>query len=614
MADGTGSSMDVGTLLRERAASRGDAAALELTDGQTISYRQLYDRVNYVATTLGAALSTPAARRPRIGIVLPNGPDMTVSLLASCLIGAALPFNPAFRLAEFETYFGDTKIDILVTCEKQDSPAARAANRARIPVFHFPELGNTGGIATANQSPPQPQPRDVALVLLTSGSTGRAKAVPLTHSNICISAKEVGESMGLAPHDRCLSMWEQYHIGGLVDLLLAPIMAGGTIICAGGFDASTFYRLLASARPTWFQAVPTTLNELVFQAGRHSLDPRPNTLRLIRSVAAALQPRLMAEVESLFGVPVIQTFGMTEAGPLITSTRLPPAHRKPRSTGRSCGTQIKIVGPGGKICGPGTVGEIAIRGDNVFSGYENAPEANNAQFHDGWFYTGDLGYLDTDGDLFLTGRIKQLINRGGEKVNPQDVEDALLSISEVSEAAAFPVSHPTLGEDVAAAVVVGSTSSLGEAAIRALLAERLAPFKIPQQIIFLDRLPRLGVGKIDRLALSEWAAAAQGNGLDYTPPRNNLEVFLTQVWEIELGVGKVGIDDDFARLGGDSLCSVRVIMALEAALRLDILGDAAAGSRTVRSLAERLVELGCDTDQERERPRDTMARAGLTAS
>jgi acyl-CoA synthetase (AMP-forming)/AMP-acid ligase II/acyl carrier protein len=605
--------MDVGAVLHERAAARGNAIALELADGETVSYRQLYDRVEYAATALSAAVSLPAGRRPRIGIVLPNGHDMTVSLLASCLVGAALPFNPAFRLPEFETYFADTEIDILVTCEDQNS-AVLAANHARIPVLNFPELAATASIATTNPFPPQPRPRDVALVLLTTGSTGRAKAVPLTHANICISAREVGESMGLGPDDRCLSMWEQYHIGGLVDLLLAPIMSGGTIICAGGFDASTFYRLLSAARPTWFQAVPTTLNELVVHAARHAMDPKPSTLRLIRSVAAALPPRLMAELESLFGVPVLQTFGMTEAGPLITSTRLPPAYRKPGSTGRSCGTQVRIVGPDGTSCEPGTAGEIAIRGDNVFSGYENSPAANNAQFHDGWFYTGDIGYLDADGDLFLTGRIKQLINRGGEKVNPHDVEDALLSISEVSEAAAFPVYHPTLGEDVAAAVVMRPTASLGETAIRALLDEKLASFKIPQRIVFLDRLPRIGVGKIDRLALSESAAAEQGNELDYTPPRNNLEAFLVQVWGIELGVGRVGIDDDFARLGGDSLSSLRIIMALEAALRVDILSDAASASRTVRSLAEGLVELGCDVNEEREPPRDKMARPGPAAS
>ena len=252
-------------------------------------------------------------------------------------------------------------------------------------------------------------------------------------------------------------------------------------------------------------------------------------------------------------------------------------------------------------------GEIAIRGDNVFPGYENDQAANRAQFRDGWFHTGDIGFLDVEGDLFLTGRIKQLINRGGEKINPQEVDDALLSIPAVSEAAAFAVSHPTLGEDVAAAVVLRSGDETDEAEIRGVLKERLAPFKIPRRVIFLERLPRNAIGKIDRLALSAEAGRASGDA--HAPPRNALERFIAELWGTELGVGRVGIDDDFAGLGGDSLSSLRIIMALEAALRVDILGDTAAESATVRALARRLVELGCDVDGTWASPGDSRPSA-----
>ena len=597
---------DVATLLRDRAASRGDAVALETADGETTSYAELHDRAGRIAAALGAAVQSRGGR-PRIGIVLPNGPDMAVSLLGVCLVGVALPFNPAYTAAEFEAYFRETAVDVLLTREGDDGPAVAAAGRLALPIAYLSkDGGGIVGVGAVGAASPPPARADVALVLLTSGSTGRAKAVPLTHGNICTSAVEVCRSMDLGPDDRCLSMWEQYHIGGLVDLLLAPLASGGTVICTDGFDAAEFFKVLEARRPTWFQGVPTTLNELVVQAERRPAPPRPNTLRLIRSVAAALQPRLMSDLEGLFGVPVIQTFGMTEAGPLVTSTRLPPALRKPGSTGRSCGTEIKVVDPSGKPCEPGIDGDIAIRGDNVFSGYENDAAANAAQFRDGWFYTGDIGHLDVDGDLFLTGRTKQLINRGGEKINPQEVDDALCSMTAVLEAASFAVKHPTLGEDIAAAVVARQADTLGEARIRSYLSERLASFKVPQRILFLERLPRNPVGKIDRLALSALAEElAKTDGGGYAPPRNDLERFLARLWATELGVDRVGIDDDFTMLGGDSLSSLRILMAVEAEFDVSIMGEDAAAAMTVRSMAETLAKMGCDIAGDRASPHET---------
>ncbi len=606
VADTTATFGEVATLLRDRAASRGDAVALETVAGETISYARLHDRAGRIATALGA-VAQPKGGRPRIGIVLPNGPDMAVSLLGVCLIGAALPFNPAYTAAEFEAYFHETAVDLVLTREGNDGPAVAAAGRLGLPIAYLSKDGEgIVGADGAGAAPSPPVQTDLALVLLTSGSTGRAKAVPLTHRNVCTSAVEVCRSMDLGPDDRCLSIWEQYHIGGLVDLLLAPLASGGTVICTDGFDAAEFFRLLEARRPTWFQGVPTTLNELVVQAERGPASLRPNTLRFIRSVAAALQPRLMSDLERLFGVPVIQTFGMTEAGPLVTSTRLPPALRKPGSTGRSCGTEIKVVDPSGEPCEPGVDGDIAIRGDNVFAGYENDPVANAAQFRDGWFYTGDIGHLDADGDLFLTGRTKQLINRGGEKINPQEVDDALSSMTAVLEAASFAVKHPTLGEDIAAAVVVRQADTLSEARIRSYLSERLTSFKVPQRILFLERLPRNPVGKIDRLALSALAEElAKTEGRAYAPPRNDLERFLAHLWATELGIDRVGIDDDFTMLGGDLLSSLRILMAVEAELDVNVMGEDAAGSMTVRSMAESLAKMGCDIAAERAGPHQT---------
>ena len=585
---------DIAALLWHRAETDGAAIALETPEASSVSYDELLNRAERIASDIHGIKPADAVR-PRVGLVHRNGMDMAVDLLGICLAGTALPFNSAYTKAEFAAYFRETEIDLLLVGTSRNEQAIAAAESLSIPVATLlPDGRGIEGASPTGFSPPKPD--DLALVLLTSGSTGRAKAVPLTHRNVCKSAGDVCRSVELGPGDRCLSMWEQYHVGGLVDLLLAPLLSGGTIISTGGFDAAEFFSLLENHKPTWFQGVPTTLGELVYIAKRSHADYGSSSLRFIRSVAAALQPRLMADLEDVFGVPVIQTFGMTEAGPLITSTHLPPALRKPGSTGKSCGTEIRIVGADGKECAAGAQGSIAIRGENVFAGYENDPEANAAQFDDGWFLTGDLGYLDADGDLFLTGRTKQLINRGGEKVNPQEVDDALATVPAVAEAACFVVPHPTLGEDIAAGIVLCAGETATGEDIRSVLLETLAPFKVPHRFLFVDQLPRNPVGKIDRLALSAAAEAIAPSAESTEPPRTPLEQYLAGLWRQELGVETVGIDDDFVALGGDSLSSLRIMMALEGRFDIDIMGEPAAAATTVRTMAAELTKLGCEIE------------------
>ncbi len=584
---------DIMTLLRQQAQARGDAIAVEALDGTALGYRELHEKA--VAMAQGIAGAVPAGhgrRRPRIGLVLPNGSQIALALLAASIAGEATPFNPASKPAEFDVYFKACGIDALIVREDYDGPAIPIAQKSGLPILRLTVAGELAGIKPMPQQLVPPKPHDIALVLMTSGSTGKPKIVPLSHRNVCTSAADVCRSMKLGPDDRCLTMWEQHHIGGLVDLLMAPLASGGCVIATGGFNAPLFFQLLGERKPTWFQGVPTTLNELVIHARNNSISARPSSLRLVRSVAAALAPKLMGELEDLFGLPVIQTFGMTEAGPLISSTALPPAVRKPGSVGRSCGTEIRIVGPKGQSLPAGETGEVGIRGDNVFRGYENDAEANASQFRDGWFHTGDTGYLDADGDLFLTGRIKQLINRGGEKISPQEVDDVLLTHPAVSEAATFAVSHRTLGEDVAAAVVLRHPVSPDE--LRAHISARLAAFKVPHQIAILERLPRNPVGKIDRLALAEAAKTATAAGHSHTPPRNALEEFLVRLWQKELTISEVGIFDDFGVLGGDSLSSLRVLTAVEATLGIDIPDDIVDDFSPIARFSARLQKLGVD--------------------
>jgi acyl-CoA synthetase (AMP-forming)/AMP-acid ligase II/acyl carrier protein len=574
---------DILSLLRHQAAVQGARVAIEdRSNGRMLSYAELLAEIETLARGLKAIGAT------RIGLVLPNGSDMSCALLACTVVGTALPFNTAYTDQEFATYFAQTGISVLVTKPDCAPAARRAATKLGLSVVDFEELrssGKSGGPALVT-----PSPEAVAMVLLTSGSTGRAKRVPLTHHNVCTSARDVCRSIKLSVDDRCLSMWELFHVGGLVDLLLAPLHSGGVVIATQGFNTAGFFDALEQSRPTWFQAVPTALGEMTLYAKRQGKDCHRSSLRLIRSVAAALSPALMVETEQIFGVPVLQTFGMTEAGPLITSTSL-DAERIQGSVGRSCGTEVAIFDPDWSLQSTGSEGEVAIRGPNVFAGYEADPTANAEAFRDGWFRTGDLGRIDAAGNLFLTGRIKELVNRGGEKVNLREVDDALLRLSHVQEAASFPVPHRTLGEDVAAAVVLRQGMVTTSEALRASLADQLAAFKIPRRILVVEALPRNAVGKIDRRVLAESAAGtSDAFGPKKPEDLNETETRLARIWAQELGLAKVGPDDDFITLGGDSLAALRMLLATEAEFDRALPDDVLTHLSTIRELAQILAD------------------------
>lgn len=551
----------VADLLAHSTAAAPDTVAIMDRSGAVTTYRALSDRVSGLAAQF-AACAPSRDRRPRIGIVMPNGPDLSATLLAAAIAGEATPFNPALTAVEFERYFEQTRIAFLVVADGDDGAAASVAARIGLPVLRLSQGGAIIGV-DADGAVPVPEPDAIAMVLMTSGSTGMPKIVPLSHRNVCRSASDVARSVVLGPQDRCLVMWQQFHIGGLVDLLLAPLQAGGTLIVTPGFDEALFFDLLDRAQPTWFQAVPTTLGALAQYAERNGLSPRGTSLRFVRSVAAALTPQLQDRVADLFGVPVVRTLGMTEASPLITSTALPPALDKVGSVGRSCGPDLRVFGPGMEVMGTGQAGEIAIRGENVFAGYENNPDANATAFRDGWFFTGDNGYLDEDGDLFLTGRTKEQINRGGYKIMPSEVEEALSRHPAVHEAAVFGVPHRTLGEDVAGAVSLKPGATADAAALRAHLSDLLAANKVPGRIAIMSELPRNPVGKLDRLALAQRAMDDAANSVAEQGPRDAMERFLVTLWTRELALPKVGIHQDFAMVGGDSLSALRILVAME---------------------------------------------------
>lgn len=522
------------------------------------THAELLTRAKALASQMVDITAGHGRERPRIVLVLPNGTELALTLLAVTLIGEAAPLNFRLTLAEYASEYNLLRADAVILGTGSPAQAETAAAAAGITIVRLDHQKSSD----ITKLPNPPHPDDIALVLLTSGSTGKAKIVPLSHRNICASARDVARSIALGPTDRALVMWEQFHIGGLVDLLLAPLGAGGSVAITQGFDTDKFFSLLEQTQSTWFQGVPTTLGELVRHGKEIGFDGK-SSLRLVRAVAAALTPEGQDALEMLFRAPVIRTLGMTEAGPLITSTALPPAPQKPGSVGQPAGPEVCILNPNGDPMGAGQDGEVVVRGENVFAGYESADDTV-AAFVNGWFLTGDVGHFDADGDLFLTGRKKDMINRGGEKISPAEVDAALLAVPGVHEAACFEMPHSTLGEDITAAIVADPEIEIDS--LKHALSERLAAHKIPARIFVRDALPKTPVGKIDRSALTKAFSQSSTVAAEGAAPEGPLEIFLAQIWGKELGKPVLDREADFASFDGDSLSAVRVVAAVEQAL------------------------------------------------
>jgi acyl-CoA synthetase (AMP-forming)/AMP-acid ligase II len=474
-----------------------------------VSYGELRQQVRGVADQLAAA---GVARGDRVGIALPNGLPMVVALLAAATAGTAAPLNPAYKEEEFRFYLDDTNASVLLLPPDGVEEARRAAGQ-RVQILHasldggpkkfvlHPEHTNDQRRATLSESPhfAPATPDDVALVLHTSGSTGRPKRVPLTHANLTISAANVARGYALGPDDVSMCVMPLFHVHGLVASTLATFASGGTVILPAKFNPLSFWRIARDHGMTWYSAVPTLHQLLLARAADPTAGRRlPGTekVRFIRSCSAALPPRVMHALETAFGAPVLEAYGMTEAAHQMATNPLPPAIRKPGSVGLGAQVRISIMDANGRHCKAGERGEVVIQGPNVIRGYENNPEANKAAFVDGWFRTGDRGYLDVDGYLHLVARIKELINRGGEKISPREIDDVLLAHPAVAEAVSFGVPHGTWGEEVAAAVVV--RQAVDEHELLEYCKHHLADYKRPKQIHITDAIPRTATGKVQR--------------------------------------------------------------------------------------------------------------------
>ena len=450
-------------------------------------------------------------RGGRVAIVLPNGPEMAAAFVALAGCATTAPLNPAYRSEEFRFYLSELRADALIIERDMESPARGVAAELSLPVIELtPDAAGPAGAftltgswheATADTSAPEPD--DIALILHTSGTTSRPKIVPLTQRNICTSARNIAETLALTPADRCLNIMPLFHIHGLIGAVLSSLAAGASVWCAPGFNALRFFAWMTEAAPTWYSAVPTMHQAILSRAGRNRAAIAEAALRFIRSSSSSLPPQVMAALEETFGCPVIESYGMTEAAHQMTSNPLPPSARKPGTVGIAAGPEIAVLDGANRPVPAGTVGEVCIRGANVTPGYEANPEANVEAFAGGWFHTGDQGMLDGDGYLTITGRLKEIINRGGEKISPREVDEVLLDHPTVAQAVTFALPHDKLGEEVAAAVVPAGDGSVDERALRDFAAQRLADFKVPRRIVVLEEIPKGATGKVQRIGLHE---------------------------------------------------------------------------------------------------------------
>jgi acyl-CoA synthetase (AMP-forming)/AMP-acid ligase II len=468
--------------------------------GIRVSYDSLRQQVIAMANTLA---SLGIYRGDAVAIALPNGLPAIVTFLAASIAGTAAPLNLAYPYEEFLFFLGDTKARILL-CPPVGAEFARSAAADRkIPVFpvEMSEEGNVRLVSDATGATArEPTADDIALVLHTSGSTGRPKRVPLRHFNLAVSSANIANTYALSEEDVSLCIMPLFHVHGLIASLMATLISGGTVVVPTKFNALSFWRTVREHRVTWFSGVPT-MHQVLLARSREK-PPEAASLRFIRSCSAPLSPSLIHKIEKLFGVPFVEAYGMTEAAHQMTSNPLPPRHRKPGSVGVGAGLRISIMDREGNHLGTNERGEVAIQGANVFRGYENNPEANARAFVDGWFRTGDEGMLDADCYLHLTGRIKDIIIRGGENIAPHEVDEVLLRHPAVAAAVTFGYVHPTLGEEVAAAVVLHEPHDATESALIKHCRGFLAEYKCPKKLYLVKNIPTTATGKIRRRAVA----------------------------------------------------------------------------------------------------------------
>ncbi len=478
--------------------------AITAPNRPALTYEALIDHVDQVGSELaGQGLKNA----DRVAIVLPNGPEMATAFLAVSSYMSAAPLNPAYKQSEYEFYLEDLNPKLVIVEENSSNPVRNAATKLSIPVAEIKVSKNAAAgefsLFDTSRAISLPSEKTEALVLHTSGTTSRPKVVPLTQQNLVASAGNIAKTLKLKEFDHSLNIMPLFHIHGLIAVLCASISAGSSVCCTQGFNALKFFEYAKNEKITWYSGVPTMHQAILLRGQRQAEVAKALKLRFIRSSSASLPPTVFDELAGLFDCPVIEAYGMTEATHQMTSNPLPPHIQKAGFVGLPAGPEVCIMDAKGTQLQQGNQGEVCIKGDNVTPGYDKNPEANAQGFVNGWFRTGDQGVFDEDGYLKITGRLKEIINRGGEKISPLEIDNVFMDHPAIQQVVSFAVKDRTYGEEIGIAVVLSEGKQLSEAELKNFARERLAKFKIPKHVCFLQEIPKGATGKTQRLGLAK---------------------------------------------------------------------------------------------------------------
>ena len=542
--------------LSARVTAAPDRVALFAPHSEPVTYSGLWAQIEAIARV---ATNAGLSRKDVVAVLLPDGSELFSLFLGLASVAICAPLNPKLSETELEISLMDLGARLLIV-DGPDSRAAAVAQARGILVLERAAFSQCERATGARCE--KPGLDDAAVLLQTSSTTGKPRIVPLSHLNLRAMTANTLRVLDLSEADRFLSMMPLFHLQGLLGSI-SQILTGGSVICTSGFEAENFPDWLEEFRPTWYTAGPALHSRIlpIVQTRQDLL--KHAALRFVRSIGAPLPPDLMASLESALHVPVLEGYGLTEAG-MVTSNTL--EWRKPGSAGRSGGLEVGIMGEAGNLAPAGGEGEIVVRGPAVMKAYRNDAEANRTTFRNGWLHTGDLGRLDEEDFLFVTGRVKEIINRGGEKIFPGEIDEVLAAHPAVAEAVAFGIPHPTLGEDVAAAIVLRPSEQVSVSELRRFTANRLTGFKVPRRILFVDRIPKGPTGKPKRSVLAA-EAAAQVEPRE--APASPIEKKLAAIWKRVLGVEQIGLQDDFFSLGGDSFAVALMFTEVESDLGVE---------------------------------------------
>ena len=481
-----------------------DKIAITSENKSQISYKNLKIFIDNISKQLSGNGIT---NKDRAAIVLPNGPTMATSFLGISSYMSAAPLNPSYKSEEYEFYLKDLNPKILIVEKNSKNPSIEIAKKLNIEIcelkIHKDQPEGLFNLFENKSDYSLPDENDEALVLHTSGTTSRPKIVPLSNNNIYSSSENISKSLDLTDKDHCLNIMPLFHIHGLIAVLATSMKVGASICASSGFNALKFLDLAKSEKITWYSGVPTMHQAILLRANKSGDVAKKLNLRLIRSSSASLPPAVFKNLNEVFNCPVIEAYGMTEATHQMTSNPLPPKQQKAGFVGLPAGPEVCIMDDNGNILKQGNVGEICIKGDNVTLGYENNDDANKTSFTNGWFRTGDQGYFDNDGYLKISGRIKEIINKGGEKISPLEVDNVLMDHPSIDQAVCFGYEDKMLGENIASAIIIKDGMECSENEVLNYAEKKLAKFKIPKKIFFVDEIPKGATGKLQRNVLAK---------------------------------------------------------------------------------------------------------------